>query len=189
VKEHAEAGNPQSVIDAIDTFCETRRMMNVGATKGPIVDEQIRQKKPRVMAELGSYSGYSTVRFASLQREVAGAESHYYAFEFSPTFAEIVREMVAFAGLADHVTVFVGPFAENLHKLEGKTVDVRGVPLGCATGSTSILTVLEWSDLLHRSRKVVVRRRRQAHSRERHAAKGIAPRGRQRDYAWRARVH
>lgn len=124
VKEHAEQGNPQSVVETIDEFCTKRRMMNVGPNKGGHVEEHIRNRKPLVMAELGSYSGYSAVKFASAQRDAAGPDSHYYAFEYSPKFAEIVREMVAFAGLSNQVTVFVGPFADNIHELKGKTVDM-----------------------------------------------------------------
>ncbi|KAF1324787.1 Catechol o-methyltransferase 2, partial [Globisporangium splendens] len=125
VKEHATQGSPASVVAAIDEFATTNPMMNVGINKGKIVDEEIRKKKPTVMAELGGYTGYSAVRFASLQREVAGNnESHYYSFEFSPVFAARVREVVALAGLSDQVTVIEGAFAEQYQALIGKTVDI-----------------------------------------------------------------
>lgn len=94
VKEHAIRGDPASVIATIDEFASKNFMMNVGIKKGAIVDEEIRKKKPSVMAELGGYTGYSAVRFASLQREVAGdSESHYYSFEFSPVYAARVQEV------------------------------------------------------------------------------------------------
>ncbi|KAG2510733.1 hypothetical protein JM18_008869 [Phytophthora kernoviae] len=79
------------------------------------------------MAEIGAYTGYSTVRFASKQRdtaEAAGIESHYYSFEFSPEFATRVREMVNFAGLDEQVTVIEGAFSDQLRILKGKPVDV-----------------------------------------------------------------
>ncbi|KAF4316023.1 hypothetical protein G195_010487, partial [Phytophthora kernoviae 00238/432] len=78
------------------------------------------------MAEIGAYTGYSTVRFASKQRdtaEAAGIESHYYSFEFSPEFATRVREMVNFAGLDEQVTVIEGAFSDQLRILKGKPVD------------------------------------------------------------------
>ncbi|KAK1944356.1 Catechol O-methyltransferase [Phytophthora citrophthora] len=124
VKEHAERGNPTSVINCIDEFTATNRMMNIGDVKGAVIDEEIRKKKPTVMAELGAYTGYSAVRFASLQREVAGQDSHYHSFEYSPVFADRVREMVDFAGLTDQVTVYVGAFSEQYEVLRGKTVDL-----------------------------------------------------------------
>ncbi|GLD92424.1 hypothetical protein PINS_up000957 [Pythium insidiosum] len=126
VKQNAVQGDPRSVLDAIEAFALKNPMMNVGPRKGEVVDNAIRNKAPRTMVELGAYTGYSTVRFASVQREVVGSEnSHYYSFEFSPEFAEIVREMVAFAGLSNQVTVITGAFADRFKDvLAGKTVDM-----------------------------------------------------------------
>lgn len=94
VKEHATQGDPQSVLDAIEEFRSISPMINVGPQKGEIVDAEIRKKQPLVMAELGGYAGYSAVRFAAVQREAAGNKtSHYYSFEFSSDFAEIIREV------------------------------------------------------------------------------------------------
>ncbi|RLN50749.1 hypothetical protein BBJ29_007000 [Phytophthora kernoviae] len=126
VKEHAERGNPTSVVACIDEFASTNHMMNVGPLKGGIIDEEIRKKKPAIMAELGAYTGYSAVRFASLQCKV-NADSHYYSFEYSPVFAERVREVVEIAGLSNQVTVYVGPFSEQYEVLRGKTVDASGI--------------------------------------------------------------
>ncbi|EEY64718.1 uncharacterized protein PITG_16154 [Phytophthora infestans T30-4] len=53
VKQHAERGNPTSVINCIDEFASTNHMMNIGQVKGAVIDEEIRKKKPVVMAELG----------------------------------------------------------------------------------------------------------------------------------------
>ncbi|POM64241.1 Catechol O-methyltransferase [Phytophthora palmivora] len=127
VKQNATKNDPASVIAAIDTFAASNTMMNVGAVKGVLVDAEIHQKKPRVMAEIGAYTGYSTVRFASAQREaakVAGTDSHYYSFEFSPEFAARAQEMVSFAGLDDQVTIIEGAFSDQLHVLKDKTVDI-----------------------------------------------------------------
>ncbi|KAG7375173.1 hypothetical protein PHYPSEUDO_002909 [Phytophthora pseudosyringae] len=127
VKQHATRNNPASVIAAIDTFAASNTMMNVGGGKGAIVDAEIRQKKPLIMAEVGAYTGYSTVRFANAQRDAAkaaGIDSHYYSFEYSPEFAARAREMVSFAGLDDQVTIIEGAFSDQLHLLQGKTVDI-----------------------------------------------------------------
>ncbi|DBA02770.1 TPA: hypothetical protein N0F65_010698 [Lagenidium giganteum] len=124
VRAHAEAGNPASVVETIDKFATENMMMNVGSIKGAIVDQEIRTRKPEVMGELGGYSGYSAVRFASVQREVVGSDSHYYSCEFSPEYAEIVREMVAFAGLANQVTVIVGAFSDQFNNFADKHVDI-----------------------------------------------------------------
>lgn len=88
MKEHAERGNPESVLACMDEFASTTHMMNVGDVKGKIIDEEISKKQPVIMAELGGYTGYSAVRFANKQREVAGNKaSHYFSVECSPVFA------------------------------------------------------------------------------------------------------
>ncbi|KAG2521501.1 hypothetical protein BBO99_00003926 [Phytophthora kernoviae] len=119
--------DPASVVSVIDTFAANNTMMNVGKSKGAIIDAEIRQKKPGVMAEIGAYTGYSTVRFAAMQRDIAkaaGIDSHYYSFEYSPDSVARVREMVNFAGLDDQVTVIEGAFSDKLRLLEDKTVDI-----------------------------------------------------------------
>ncbi|RLN50753.1 hypothetical protein BBJ29_006995 [Phytophthora kernoviae] len=119
--------DPASVVSVIDTFAANNTMMNVGKSKGAIIDAEIRQKKPGVMAEIGAYTGYSTVRFAAMQRDIAkaaGIDSHYYSFEYSPEFAARVREIVNFAGLDEQVTVIEGSFSDQLNILEDKTVDI-----------------------------------------------------------------
>ncbi|EEY68070.1 uncharacterized protein PITG_18511 [Phytophthora infestans T30-4] len=96
IKQNATRNDPASVVAAIDTFAANNTMMNVGATKGAIIDAKNRQKTPRAMAEIGAYTGYSAVRFANTQREAAkaaGVDSHYYSFEYSPEFAARVREV------------------------------------------------------------------------------------------------
>jgi len=109
VKANAERGNPASVLETIEKFTKTRHMMNIGVTKGAIIDEEIRKKQPAVMAELGGFTGYSAVRFASLQREVmAGRESHYYSFEFSSVYAARIREVSS-----AHTDLFAGTDAHD----------------------------------------------------------------------------
>lgn len=94
MKEHAKRGDPASVVRAIDEFAAKNIMMNIGDAKGAIVDDEIRKKKPATMVEIGAYTGYSAVRFASVQLAVmADAPSHYYSFEYSPVFAARVREV------------------------------------------------------------------------------------------------
>ncbi|EPY90144.1 catechol O-methyltransferase isoform MB-COMT [Camelus ferus] len=62
VQQHAVAGDPQSVVRAIDTYCLTKEWaMNVGDKKGQIVDAVVQELRPSVLLELGAYVGYSAV--------------------------------------------------------------------------------------------------------------------------------
>lgn len=94
VQQHAQQGDAASVVAAIDQFAASHMMMNVGPHKGAIVEAEIRKKRPLVMVEAGGYMGYSAIRFAALQREVAGNQSsHYYSFEISSEFANTMRQV------------------------------------------------------------------------------------------------
>ncbi|RLN95611.1 hypothetical protein BBJ28_00015922 [Nothophytophthora sp. Chile5] len=151
VRENATAGDPQSALDAIDTFgYDHHWMMNVGDVKGALVDQEI----AKILAELGGLFGYSAIRFASKMRELSGPCVHVYSFEISPDFAATATkvrgfyilgnaiffvglvlllrcsdcadawlQMVEFAGLSDLVTIFVGTFGDNHVKLKELGVD------------------------------------------------------------------
>ncbi|KAG7397616.1 hypothetical protein PHYBOEH_000437 [Phytophthora boehmeriae] len=126
VKQHATHNDPASVVSATDAFAANNTIMNVGKTKARIIDAEIRQMKPRVMAGVGAYTGYSTVHFAATQRTAAtaaGVDSHYYSFEYSPEFEAVYARWLA-AGLDDQVTVIEDAFPDQLKVLEDKTVDI-----------------------------------------------------------------
>lgn len=94
VQQHAQQGDVASVIAAIDQFAANHMMMIVGLHKGAVVEAEIHKKRPLVMVEAGGYIGYSAIRFAALQRQLAGNQSsHYYSFEISTEFATTMRQV------------------------------------------------------------------------------------------------
>lgn len=60
----ALVGKIDSVIDAIDDFCEKKWMMNLGSEKGGIVDAYLKGREIKKVLEIGGYCGYSALRFA-----------------------------------------------------------------------------------------------------------------------------
>ncbi|XP_060166368.1 catechol O-methyltransferase isoform X1 [Globicephala melas] len=125
VLQHAVAGDPQSVLDAIDAYCSQKEWaMNVGDKKGQIVDAVLREQRPSVLLELGAYCGYSAVRMARLL--LPGAR--LLTIELNPDYAAITQQMVDFAGLQDRVTVVVGASEDIIPQLKKKydvdTVDM-----------------------------------------------------------------
>ncbi|XP_023580823.1 catechol O-methyltransferase isoform X1 [Trichechus manatus latirostris] len=117
VQQHAQSGDPQSVLNAIDTYCSQKEWaMNVGDEKGLIVDEVVRERNPMVLLELGAYCGYSAVRMARLLPH----GSHLLTIELNPAFAAITQQMVDFAGLQDKVTVLVGASQDIIPQLKKK---------------------------------------------------------------------
>lgn len=117
VQQNAKPGDPQSVLEAIDTYCTQKEWaMNVGDRKGQIVDAVIREHSPSLVLELGAYCGYSAVRMARLLPPGA----RLLTMEMNPDFAAITQQMVDFAGLQDKVTVLVGASRDLIPQLKKK---------------------------------------------------------------------
>ena len=56
VLENSRQGDIQNVIDTIDKFGWTQQwLMNIGDTKGKILDQAIQTKKPKTVLELGEF--------------------------------------------------------------------------------------------------------------------------------------
>lgn len=109
-------GSPQKVLDAIDEYARTKKyLMNVGDQKGKIVCDLIRDLKPRLMVELGSYIGYSAILFGATMRDAGG--SKYFSIERNPEFAAVTMALVDLAGLSDIVKIIIGPSAECIKRL------------------------------------------------------------------------
>ncbi|KAL9610003.1 MAG: hypothetical protein Q9167_005276 [Letrouitia subvulpina] len=109
-------GSPQKVLDAIDEYGRTKKyLMNVGDQKGKIVCDLIRDRKPQLMVELGSYVGYSAILFGDTMRNVGG--SKYFSIDRNPEFAAVTMALVDLAGLNDIVKVIIGPSAECIKRL------------------------------------------------------------------------
>lgn len=115
--QHAVAGDPQSVIDAIDSYCSQKEWaMNVGDKRGEILDAVVREQQPSVLLELGAYCGYSAVRMGRLLSPGASL----LTIEFNPEYAAITQQMLDFAGLQDRVTVILGASQDVIPQLKKK---------------------------------------------------------------------
>ncbi|XP_041037415.1 catechol O-methyltransferase A isoform X2 [Carcharodon carcharias] len=117
VLETATRGDPQSVLDAVDRFCNTVEWaMNVGDEKGLILDRIVSEVDPGLVLELGTYCGYSTVRIARLLKPGA----RLYTVEFNPDFAKLARQIISYAGVEDQVELLVGSSWDLIPELRKK---------------------------------------------------------------------
>ncbi|KFO34825.1 Catechol O-methyltransferase [Fukomys damarensis] len=117
VQQHAKPGDPQSVLEAIDTYCSQKEWaMNVGNKKGKIMDAVIQELGPSLVLELGAYCGYSAVRIARL----LPAGGRLFTMEINPNFAAIAQQMLDFAGLQDKVTILLGASHELIPQMKTK---------------------------------------------------------------------
>ncbi|XP_016411750.1 catechol O-methyltransferase-like [Sinocyclocheilus rhinocerous] len=115
VQKNATKGDPESVISAIDYYCRHKEWaMNVGDEKGLILDSVLTEVNPSTALELGTYCGYSTVRIARL----LSPGSKLITVEFNPDFAAVARQIIAYAGLQDKVTVVEGPSGDLIPKMK-----------------------------------------------------------------------
>ncbi|XP_072537478.1 catechol O-methyltransferase A [Salminus brasiliensis] len=115
VQKNATKGNPESVISAIDYFCQhSEWAMNVGDEKGAILDSVVSEVNPSTALELGTYCGYSAVRIARL----LSPGTKLITVEFNPANAVIARQIIAFAGLQDKVILVEGPSGELIPKMK-----------------------------------------------------------------------
>ncbi|WP_405163733.1 O-methyltransferase [Nocardia sp. NBC_01499] len=110
VRATATAGDPDSVLAAIDDFARNRSLlMNVGDEKGLILDNAIRRAEPTLLLELGAYCGYSAVRTG----RAMPADARLVSVEASPANAEIARAVIEHAGLADRIAVVIGKIGDG----------------------------------------------------------------------------
>ncbi|XP_077016488.1 catechol O-methyltransferase isoform X2 [Tamandua tetradactyla] len=117
VLQHARPRHPQSVLDAVDAYCSQKEWaMNVGDKKGQIVDEVVRELRPRQVLELGTYCGYSAVRIARL----LASGARLLTVELNPDHAAIAQQMLDFAGLQDKVTILTGASKAVIPQLKKK---------------------------------------------------------------------
>ena len=98
-------------------------LISIGPDKASKVTEIVREKRPKVVVELGGYLGYSGILFAhALSQKSSTKEFHVWSLEFEPEFAKIAEEVISIAGLSDCITVVTGSAEKSVHRLkaEGK---------------------------------------------------------------------
>ena len=116
VKANAEEGNPESVLAALDAFARDEQfLMNVGDEKGAVLSDLLVVNQVTRVLELGAYCGYSAVMIAS---KIAPRGGKLISVEKSPELAEIARQVVEFAGLAEHVEFRIGSASGILPTLD-----------------------------------------------------------------------
>ena len=129
-RAHARAGDPASVLAALDRFGRERSfLMNVGDHKGEILDAEVRSKRPARALEIGAFCGYSAVRIARLLREWDG---RLVSLEASAVNARVSRAMVELAGLSD--------FVEFRHAKAEEAIPSLGAPF-------ELVFIDHWKDL------------------------------------------
>jgi caffeoyl-CoA O-methyltransferase len=102
---------------AEETRAELRSpQMLTGTVEGRLLEFLVFAQRPQRVLELGTYSGYSTISMAG----VLPPGGHIDTCEVDETHAAVARRYLEEAGLADRVTIHLGPALETIERLEGE---------------------------------------------------------------------
>lgn len=132
-QDPALQNNPssQDVLNFLYEFGKKFYLMNVGGTKGEGVENIIKERKPKLILEIGAYVGYSGICF-SRHMKAAHPDSKYPAdwtadstedragyisLEKSPVYAATARTALQTAGLGDVVRIIEGGSTSSIRTL------------------------------------------------------------------------
>jgi catechol O-methyltransferase len=112
VREHATAGDPDSVISAMDDFARRQSwLMNIGPAKGAVLRDALLDSKAHYVLEIGAFCGYSATLIGGILRANNG---RLVSIEKHRRFAEVARNITGHAGLKDIVEVRTGILASEI---------------------------------------------------------------------------
>ncbi|WPH05086.1 S-adenosyl-L-methionine-dependent methyltransferase [Acrodontium crateriforme] len=110
--------NPAKILEAMDHFsAQEDFLISIGSDKARLINELLKEEDPKIIVELGGYLGYSAILFGDYLKKTK-SNGHVWSLEFEPEFAEIMKGLIAFAGLSDFVTVVIGAADESIRKLK-----------------------------------------------------------------------
>jgi catechol O-methyltransferase len=119
ILNHATAGDPESVLKAVDDYAwsldESHYVMNIGDTKGKILDSVVSEKQPRLAVEFGTYLGYSAARIARLLPE----GGRLISVDTWPGAGAAAAVLLEKAGLSSRVELRTEGSTETLYDLVG----------------------------------------------------------------------
>jgi caffeoyl-CoA O-methyltransferase len=120
IESYAEANTtaPPELLRRLaeETRAELRSpQMLTGTVEGRLLEFLVFALRPGRVLELGTYSGYSSISMAS----VLPPGGHIDTCEMDETHAAFARRYQEEAGVADRITIHLGPALETIERLEG----------------------------------------------------------------------
>ena len=86
---------------------------DISPLQGQLLGVLVEAAKARRVLEIGTLGGYSTIWLA----RAVGPNGSVISLELEPTYAQVAAENIARAGLADRVSIRIGPATESLAAL------------------------------------------------------------------------
>ena len=125
--------------------------ISVAPNQGKLLTLLARMQRARRILEIGTLGGYSTIWLA---RGLA-AGGHLLTLEAEPVHAQVARENLARAGLADCVEVKLGPAAATLAELAAAGVEPYDL-IFIDADKESYAEYLQWSLQLSRPGSLII---------------------------------
>ncbi|MGH3018560.1 MAG: O-methyltransferase [Gaiellaceae bacterium] len=115
-EEHATAPSDllRRLAEQTQAELSTPQMLT-GPIEGRLLEFLVFALRPKRVLELGTYSGYSSLSMAG----ALPPGGHIDTCEVEPAHADVARRYHEEAGLADRITIHVGPALETIARLEG----------------------------------------------------------------------
>ncbi len=113
IRAHAQLGDSDAVLAAMDEWAVHYPNYSVGAEKGALLEGLVRERAPRTALEIGSFLGYSATRTA---RNLPPG-GRLVCVEASGANAAVARAVLQHAGLAERVDILVGLSSELIPNL------------------------------------------------------------------------
>lgn len=92
-------------------------LLGVGAETGKFLNILIKSHRPKLIVEVGTSYGYSTLWLAEAAQSVRGK---LVTLELSPDKATVARQVIAKAGLESSVEFVVGDALQNIEDIAGQ---------------------------------------------------------------------
>ncbi|KGO42595.1 O-methyltransferase, family 3 [Penicillium expansum] len=130
-------GSPSAILAAMDEFAAQEDfLINIGPDKAEKLTDLLREYRPRVVVEVGTYVGYSAILFGNILKEIydedkaelkedegsAPSKPKIYSVEIDPLIASVAMNLVSLAGLQDIVEVIVGASAHTLQRFHDEGI-------------------------------------------------------------------
>jgi len=113
ILKNTKKNDPTSVIDAIDTYAEQNWMMNLGPVKGDALDPYVRKCQPKKMLELGTYYGYSAIRWCRTVPDV-----QLVSIDVNEATTGYAKTLATQAGVIDNIDFLLGGLEAQIPYLQ-----------------------------------------------------------------------
>ncbi len=108
--------NADEVLRSIEKEASEKGLPIIGPEKGLILDEVVRQIRPKRVVEIGTLVGYSAIRMARLLPK----EGRVTCLELSRQMAAVAQSNFQRAGVSEQTEVLVGDAKTILPELDGE---------------------------------------------------------------------